>query len=104
MRVANVVGDTANFVGMRVTTAVEDAVNFVGERVDIAAGEALFIVGFPDASNVGAAVDIDGVLVLVAAGEAEGMEVMPAIFIISFLNNVKFTDPRPVVGSQPVVA
>ena len=100
----NAVGEAVNFAGGRVSTAVGDTVNFVGECVVIATEGAIRIVGFLDASNVGAAVDMDGVWVLVTAGEAEGMEVMTLIFIISSLNNVKFTDPRPVVGSQPVVA
>lgn len=62
-----------------------------------------------DASTVG---DADGAMGFIADAEAVGVLLASSsngslgslTLINSRLNNVKFTDPSPVVGSQPVVA
>ena len=86
--------------GLRVVATVGDGFMTVGLRVTIVVRGTIGTMGFRDATDAAGALNIDGTLV--NCGEADGVEEL--ILIISRLNNAKFTDPRPVVGSQPVVA
>ena len=91
--------------GFRVVATVGDGFMTVGLRVTIVVRGTIGAMGFRDATDVAGALDIDGTLV--NCGEADGLLIDSSkelILIISRLNNAKFTDPRPVVGSQPVVA
>ena len=95
--VLNAVGEAVNFEGPVVIVDFGGAVILVGVLVGIPLGVTA-IVGNRDVSNVGN---------LATVGETEGMRVDPSkslIFIITSLKSGKFTDPRPVVGSQPSVA
>lgn len=91
--------------GLLVIATGGDGFMTVGLRVAIVFRGTIGTMGFLDATDVAGALDIDGTLV--NCGETDGVLVdlsMEQILIISRLNNAKLTDPRPVVGSQPVVA
>ena len=103
--VDNAFGEAENTVGLSVIATVGDGFMTVGLRVAIVVRGTIGTMGFFDATDVVGALDIDGTLV--NCGEADGVLIdlaMEPILIISRLNNAKLTDPRPVVGSQPVVA
>lgn len=96
--VLNAVGEAVNFEGLPVIVDFGGAVIIVGVPVAFAPLGVTAIVGDRDVSNVGK---------FAIVGETEGVRVDPSkslIFIIASLNSGKFTDPRPVVGSQPSVA
>lgn len=96
--VLNAVGEAINFEGLPVVVDIGDVAVLVGVPVPFAPSGVTAIVGNLDVSNVGTPTTV---------GEAEGMkDDLSTIltFIISFLKSGKFTDPRPVVGSQPSVA
>ena len=91
--VLNAVGEAVNFEGLPVVVDIGGVLVLVGVSLGVTA-----IVGNLDVSNVGTPT---------TAGGAEGMKddlSKILTFIISFLKSGKFTDPRPVVGSQPAVA
>ena len=79
-------------------TAVGKEVSMIGICDTTVVGEAVGTMDFiADAEAVG-----DLVAISVASSSKGWLESFPPIN--SRLNNVKLTDPRPVVGSQPVVA
>jgi hypothetical protein len=90
-------------------TAAGESLGVISSFVATAVGKEVSMIVICDTSVVG---DADGAIGVIA--DAEGLAISVAssskgsseslTLISSRLNNVKFTDPSPVVGSQPVVA
>ena len=115
--VLNAVGEAVNFEGLPVVVGavnfeglpvVVGAVNFEGLPVVVDIGGVLVLVGVSlGVTAIVGNLDVSNVGTPTTAGGAEGMKddlSKILTFIISFLKSGKFTDPRPVVGSQPAVA
>jgi hypothetical protein len=94
-------------------TAAGESLGAMCSFVATAVGKVVSMIVICDTSVVG---DADGAMGVIADAEAVGVLLAISVahsskgsseslnLINSRLNNVKFTDPSPVVGSQPVVA